>query len=229
MSGLDGLLDRIERAAVGRPVVVGITGAVAVGKSTFAGQLEDALLARGRTVATICTDCFLLPNEELNRRGIAMRKGFPESYDDDGLLASIAQLKAGEAADLPVYSHATYDIVAGERDRIEPSEVLVLEGVNVLQEPVAGIVDVGVFIAAEEPHVRAWFVGRFHALCDDGSGMYERFAGVPREQRQAIAEAAWTGINLVNFTDHIAPSRARAAVVVEKDADHTIRQVLVYE
>ena len=120
-----------------------------------------------------------------------------------------------------MYDHQSYDIV-DERRTIEPTDVLVLEGVNVLQRRVLDLVDLSVYVDVEEGHARQWFFDRFDALCEEGAGFYAGFRGMSAAERRSIAESAWTGINLVNLRDHIAPTRQRADVVVVKDADHSL-------
>lgn len=211
------------RAAT-RPFVVGIAGGVGVGKTTLANALAEKLAALGTSALVLATDNFLYPNAELASRGLLMQKGFPDSYDVAALLATVATLRAGDAAVVPIYDHQTYDIVDG-RLRIEPTDVLLLEGVNVLQPPVLDAIDLPVYIDVDVAHARAWFFDRFSSLCERGEGFYASFAAMSPEERRAIAESAWSGINLVNLEEHIEPSREGARVVVRKDADHSIAEV----
>lgn len=212
------------------PHLVGIGGAVAVGKTTVARALASALGRRGRKVAVVSTDAFLCPNEILFERGVAFRKGFPESFDSDALAGFVRQVKAGASRiELPVYSHVIYDIVPGEVAVVEDADLLILEGVVALQPPLADAVDVGVYVEAEEAVVRGWFVERFLALTHEARGdpasFYARFAGMPPDQLRALAEGTWDSINGPNLREHILPSRERATFVLEKAADHSVRSV----
>ncbi len=209
--------------AVG-PVLVGIGGAVAVGKSTFAAALVDALAPR--SVEVVATDGFLRTNADLAERGLLMQKGFPESYDESLMLAFITDLRGGRAATLPEYSHATYDRIEGADRCVSAStDIVIIEGVNALQPAIAPLLDVRLYLDADEPVVRRWFVDRFLEQVDlahaDESSFYRRFVDHPFEQQRQIAEGTWIGINLVNLVDHIAATRAAADVVLTKAADHS--------
>jgi type I pantothenate kinase len=206
-----------------RPVLVGIGGAVAVGKSTLAAQLPAELAAFALDGQVLCTDCFLHPNDVLAERGITMRKGFPESFDTDAVAAVLDAVLAGhDAIDVPVYSHTTYDIVPGARERLAAADVVIVEGVNALWPPVRERLHVAVYLDAPEDVVRGWFLDRFEGLCVDPpqESVYRAIAELPRDQQRAIAESAWDGINLVNLREHIAPSRSVATHVIEKDRAH---------
>ncbi len=205
--------------------VVAVAGPVAVGTSTLARAVADALRSRGVTSAVVSTDGFLLPNAELDERGLGARKGFPESYDVDALRAFLgvvrdAQHRTG-ALSVPVYSHETYDIVPGERRSIPPVDALVLEGLNALSATV-GLVDLGVYVDAPLPVVEQWYVDRFVHLCATATpgSFYALFAGMDSPALEAAALSVYRAINLPNLLDHIRPSRALATVVVEKLADH---------
>lgn len=217
------------RSVERRPAIVGVSGAVAVGKTTIATRVADRIASSGTTVRTISTDAFLFPNHVLAERGIEMRKGFPESYDFGALVTVVGAARRGEAVAIPVYSHATYDVLPGEREVLEPSDVLIIEGVVVLQPPVRDLLDVGVYVDAPEELVKTWFVSRFHRFVadakDDPSSFYHQLAALDRAQVQAIAEATWDAINGVNLREHIAPSGTTADVVVLKGADHAVLSV----
>lgn len=204
--------------------VVAVTGPVAVGKSTLARSVGDALARRGATVEVVSTDGFLLPTAELDARGILDRKGFPESYDVDalrGFLAAVRDEPGRATVSVPVYSHETYDIVPGERRRVGPVDVVVLEGLNALYATV-GLVDFGVYLDAPLPYVEEWYVERFVALCAaaTATSYYSMFAGLDRDAQTAAARSVYRAINLPNLVEHVAPSRRFATVVVEKRADH---------
>jgi type I pantothenate kinase len=218
--------DVAARTGDRRPVLVGIAGAVGIGKTTTAALLRGLLENRGLGVEVLTTDDFLLPNDELERLGLTMQKGFPGTFDDVALEATLAALRTGEAVDVPVYSHQTYDRVPGAVRRLEAVDVVLVEGVNALQPPAVDQLDVAVYVDAAEAHVEAWFVERFLGLCeaalDDEASFYRGFAAMPVDQQRSIAEWTWREINLVNLREHIGPSRSRATVVLTKDRDHSI-------
>ncbi len=206
------------------PLLVGISGSVAVGKSTLAAALVDALTPR--SVAVVATDGFLRTNADLAERGLLMQKGFPASYDEELLQSFLADLRAGREATIPEYSHTTYDRVeAGGRRVSAAHDVVVLEGVNVLQPSIAPLLDLRIYLDADEPAIRQWYVDRFLEQVElaraDEASFYRRFAELPPEQQRQIAEGTWVGINLVNLVDHIAATRAAADVVLTKAADHS--------
>jgi type I pantothenate kinase len=208
-------------------VLVGIAGAVAVGKSTFAGHLRDALAPAA--VEVVATDGFLLPNDELAAAGLLSQKGFPATYDVAAMAAFLADVRAGRPGAVPVYDHATYDRVPGAVQRIDGSavDVVVLEGVNALQPAVAEHLDLRVYLHADEPLVRSWYVERFLAQIvaaeADETSFYRGFVALDDAGRRQLAEQVWTGVNLVNLTDHIVATRDHADVVVEKTAGHATR------
>lgn len=235
LSGLDDPLETlvagIEDALRRRPPhVVGIGGAVAVGKSMVAAQVADRFTDRGRATAVVATDAFLYPNSILEERGLTLRKGFPETFDLDALVRFVAQVHEGMSRiQFPVYSHAVYDILPGEHAELTEPDLVLLEGVIVLQSPVVDHLDVGVYVDAEEDDVRNWFVARFLQLTEsarsDEASFYRIFADMPSEEVRRIAIGTWDGINGVNLREHIMPSRANAHFVVYKAKDHTIRAV----
>ena len=223
------LVRRTEaRARAGATTLVAVTGAVAVGKSTMCEHFASALEAAGSRAAVVSTDGFLYPYAELERRGLMMRKGFPDSYDVPALHAFLAAARNG-ASDLsaPIYSHETYDIVPDQRQHIGVVDVIVIEGVNALSAT-AGLVDLGVYIHAEEAVIERWYVERFHRLCEEAApgSFYAQFAGLDAAQIDAVAQHVWDTINLVNLRDHIEPSRVFADVIVEKLSDHRVGAVV---
>lgn len=227
------LVDAVVPYLRGRgPHLVGIGGAVAVGKTTVAGELGLELDQRGRRPHIVATDAFLYPNAVLAERGILFRKGFPESYDMEALSGFRARVAAGARhIELPVYSHAAYDIVPGKADVVEEPDLVILEGVVALQSPAAEALDAGIFVDAAEDDVKAWFVSRFLRLTDeaqrDARSFYARFVGMADDEVRALAVGTWDAINGPNLRDHILPSRDRAHVVVEKNGDHSVRRVVV--
>jgi type I pantothenate kinase len=212
-----------------RPAVVGISGAVAVGKTTVATQIADRIAASGTTVQVISTDAFLFPNAVLAERDLVMRKGFPESYDFGAMVSAIAAVRRGERIEIPVYSHATYDLVPDVREPVGAVDVLIVEGVVALQPPVRDVLDVAVYVEAPEEVVRGWFVERFLRFTADArsdpASFYHGMSALDEAQVRAIADATWDGINAVNLHEHIAPSGATADVVVAKGAGHAVLSV----
>jgi len=219
----------VDLIAARAPRLVGVAGPVAVGKSTIVQALGERLAARGRSVRVLTTDAFLLPNAVLNARALLMRKGFPESYDAAAMDTVLAQLRAGAAADVPVYSHDVYDIVAGAHEAIAPADVVLLEGIVALQAPAADHLDMALYVDADEASVRRWFGERFARLTaaaiDDTASFYHPFAAMPAAQLAQLANATWDGINAPNLHRHIAPSAARADVIVRKADDHSIAEL----
>lgn len=223
------------------PYVIGVAGSVAVGKSTFARILQ-ALLARWPDhpkVDLITTDGFLHPNHVLEERGIMNRKGFPESYDTRNLLRFLRELKSGRAnVDAPVYSHVVYDIVDGERVTVCQPDILILEGLNVLQvgapgseaaEFVSDYFDFSIYIDADESDIETWYVDRFLSLCDsvfqNPDSFFRHFAHLSRDEAVATARGIWQGINGLNLSENIAPTRDRASLILRKGADHRVSDV----
>jgi type I pantothenate kinase len=218
----------VERAGDTAPFVVALTGSVAVGKSASAAALATALDddAPAERVAVVCTDGFLLPNRVLAARGLAERKGFPESFDHEALARFLVALRGGAPeVRVPVYSHATYDIVEGEAQTIRRPRVLILEGLPFPEDHV----DLTVFLDAPEVDIERWFVARFCELCTDArtdaSSYYRTFSGFSDAQAGAFAHQVWAAINHVNLEEHILPVRDRSDVILEKGADHAVRRV----
>ncbi len=216
------------RARPGATTLVAVTGPVAVGKSTLCEQFAAALAADGAAAAVVSTDGFLLPYAELEARGLMLRKGFPDSYDVAALHAFLGAARDG-APELsaPIYSHETYDIVPDAREVIGRVDVLVVEGVNALSAT-AGLVDLGVYIHAEEAVIEQWYIARFHRLCEEATpgSFYAQFAGLDEAQIDEVAQHVWDTINLVNLREYIEPSRVYADVIVEKLPDHRVGAVV---
>jgi type I pantothenate kinase len=223
------LIELIAARALRSPFLVGIAGAVAVGKTTIVRALARGLEAHGRRVEVLSTDAFLLPNQVLNERGLRMRKGFPESYDDGAITEVLTRLRSGTPATVPVYSHDVYDIVPGATHTVSASDLVLIEGIVALQHPAKRQLDLAIYVDAPEECVRRWFVERFvrltEAAASDASSFYHRFAALPPEQVRQLAEGTWDAINGPNLQQHIAPSAANADIVVVKAADHSIAEV----
>ena len=222
------------------PFVIGVAGSVSVGKSTTA-RLLKLLLARWPQhprVELVTTDGFLLPNAELERRGLMMRKGFPESYDRRALLRFVTEVKAGRAeVSAPVYSHLVYDIVPDERLTVHRPDILLLEGLNVLQPAppgraalaVSDFIDFSVYVDAATSDIRRWYVDRFLRLREtafrDPDSYFRRYAALDTEQAVARAESIWAEINGPNLERNILPTRGRASLVLRKGTDHNVTGV----
>ena len=220
------LARRVRRDAA---VLVTLAGAVAAGKSTFADQMVTVFADRGAHAEVVSTDGFLFPDETLLERGLMHRKGYPDSYDAAALRRFADRVRAGERdLSVPVYSHITYDIVAGEAHELPPSDVVVIEGVNALGA-LAGRSDLGVYLHADEADLEAWYVDRFLALCAEARGdpesFYRRFADLDDAAVESLARSTWTHMNLPNLREHIAPTQSLADIVVVKGPGHVITEV----
>ena len=225
------------------PFIIGMAGSVAVGKSTTARVLR-ALLARWPDhprVDLVPTDGFLLPNAELEARGIMHRKGFPESFDQNALLKFMADVKAGlPNVRAPVYSHFDYDIRPGEHIVVDRPDILIVEGLNVLQPAtlpkdgeaipfVSDFFDFSIYIHADAKITEAWYVTRFLALRETAfrhpAAYFHRYASLSDEEARTTALGIWRRINLKNLEENILPTRQRAALILDKGADHSIERV----
>jgi type I pantothenate kinase len=232
----DALRRLVQAAPVGVPFIVGVGGGVAVGKSTFAAALSDAIRGwPGRpNVVAVNTDGFLLPNAELEARNIAMRKGFPESFDFAAMRSALMAVKAGARVAMPLYSHVTYDVDTTRQLVVERPDVLVLDGLHLAQVEVPDaprLIDALVYLDAEDAAIEGWFTARLLPLMlagrNDPASFYHRFRDWDDAQRAAFAKAVWDGINLPNLRDHIIRDRDAAHFVVRKAADHGVSGVEV--
>lgn len=224
------------------PYVIGVAGSVAVGKSTFARILQ-ALLSRWPdhpNVGLVTTDGFLLPNAVLAERGIMHRKGFPESYDTRRLLAFMREVKSGApVVRAPVYSHVVYDIVTDQEMLVERPDILILEGLNVLQvttpgtEFVSDYFDFSIYVDADEADVLDWFLARFMKLREsvfrEPDSFFKHFADLDDEEAIAVATGIWHDINGLNLRENIEPTRERASLILRKASDHRIASVKLHK
>ena len=223
------------------PFVIGIAGSVAVGKSTTA-RLLMTLLSRWPDhprVQLVTTDGFLLPNAELERRGILQRKGFPESYDTGALLGFVAAVKSGEPeVHAPVYSHLRYDVQPDDRVIVRQPDVLIVEGLNVLQtgtaadsagEFISDYFDFSVYIDADEADIRRWYLERFRTLRStafaDPRSYFHRYAVLSDDEADVTSGQIWDTINGPNLTENILPTRSRADLILRKGPDHLVDHV----
>ncbi|GAA3865986.1 type I pantothenate kinase [Tessaracoccus defluvii] len=225
------------------PFVIGVAGSVAVGKSTVSRLLQE-LLSRAPgepKVDLVTTDGFLYPNAELERRGILDRKGFPESFNRKALLQFVMDVKSGEPRVVaPVYSHMVYDIVPGEEIAVERPDILIVEGLNVLQPArveadgrqgltVSDFFDFSVFVEADERHIKGWFLSRFLELrrtaFQDTRSFFRSYAELSEADAVAIGNNVWDTINGPNLRENIAPTRDRATAILTKGPDHSIDSI----
>ncbi len=225
------------------PFVIGVAGSVAVGKSTTARLLQELLSRWPGTprVELVTTDGFLYPNAELSRRNLLQRKGFPESYNRRALLRFVAEVKAGKAeVTAPVYSHLTYDIVPDEHIVVRQPDVLIVEGLNVLQAPriqedgrtglaVSDFFDFSVYVDAHLEDIRQWYVDRFLRLREtafaDPESYFHRYAALTDAQARETAAGIWERINEPNLLRNVLPTRDRATLVLTKGADHAVTNI----
>lgn len=225
------------------PYVIGVAGSVAVGKSTTS-RLLRSLLAHWPghpRVDLVTTDGFLLPLRELERRGLLARKGFPESYDQRRLVRFLADVKGGvPAVDAPVYSHLAYDIVPGEHHVVRQPDILIVEGLNVLQRGsrragrqspmfVSDFFDFSIYVDADERDIEQWYVERFMRLREtvftNPSSYFHRYASLTPGEAETTARRIWETTNLVNLHENVLPTRERAHLILEKGRDHAVRRV----
>ena len=220
-----------------RPFIIGISGSVAVGKSTTSRLLQILLSRRFKwaSVEMVTTDGFLYPNKVLEEKNILDRKGFPESYDMELLLNFLDSIKNGEEFEIPVYSHEIYDIISDEKVTIQPVDFLIVEGINVFQNPqnqtlyVSDYFDLSIYVDADVANIETWYLERFQTLLKlaekDPNNYYHRFTKMPFNQVLAIAQDTWKNINLANLEKYIEPTRSRADIILHKGQNHEIDEI----
>ncbi len=225
------------------PFVIGIAGSVAVGKSTTARILR-ALLQRWPSspkVDLVTTDGFLHPNAVLNERGLMRRKGFPESYDRARLVRFLADIKSGKPnVDVPLYSHLVYDVIAGEHAIVDRPDVLIVEGLNILQpglpgkgrEPIlfaSDFIDFSIYVDAALDDLEGWYMERFFRLRETAfrnpASFFKRYADMSKDEAGTFGLDNWRSINLPNLVENIAPTRSRADLILRKGRDHRLSEV----
>jgi type I pantothenate kinase len=225
------------------PFVIGIAGSVAVGKSTTARVLQQMLehWPAHPSISLVTTDGFLYPNAELERRGLLERKGFPESYDRKALLRFVMEIKSGrDEVDAPTYSHLTYDVVPDERVVVRRPDIVIVEGLNVLQPArasadgrtglaISDFFDFSLYVDAATADIRRWYVDRFLRLRKTAflnpASYFTRYAGLSEDDAVVEADRIWDAVNGPNLKQNVQPTRSRATLVLRKAADHSVRFV----
>ena len=235
----------LHRSELKVPYIIGVAGSVAGGKSTTARILRRLLSRWPSTpkVDLVTTDGFLMPNATLEREGLMARKGFPESYDLPKILRFMSDIKSGERdVEVPLYSHLTYDVLPDKTQVIDQPDILIVEGINVLQTGrpprdgrgipnVSDFFDFSIFIDADVELLREWYIERFFTLRNgafqDPKSYFHRYASISDEQALETASRIWNTINFVNLRENILPTRPRADLVLRKGADHKVRSVFL--
>jgi type I pantothenate kinase len=235
----------LHRSDLKVPYIIGVAGSVAGGKSTTARILRRLLSRWPSTpkVDLVTTDGFLVPNATLEREGLMARKGFPESYDLPKILRFMSDIKSGERdVEVPLYSHLTYDVLKDKSQVIDQPDILIVEGINVLQTGrpprdgrgipnVSDFFDFSIFIDADVDLLREWYIERFFSLrsgaFQDPKSYFHRYASLSDEQALEFATRIWQTVNLVNLRENILPTRPRADLVLRKGADHKVRSVFL--
>ena len=227
----------LQKAIKRQPFIIGISGSVAVGKSTTS-RLLQILLSRtfsNATVELVTTDGFLYPNAHLQEQNLLKRKGFPESYNMGLLLDFLDNIKNGKDYQIPVYSHEIYDIVPDEKQYVTAADFVIVEGINVFQNPqnerlyMTDFFDFSIYVDAEVENIETWYLDRFKKLLtlakEEPTNYYHPFTSQPENKVMEFAQNVWKSINLVNLQDYIEPTRNRAEIILHKTANHEIDEI----
>ena len=227
----------LQKAIKRQPFIIGVSGSVAVGKSTTS-RLLQILLSRtfsNSTVELVTTDGFLYPNAHLEEQNLLKRKGFPESYNMELLLDFLDNIKNGQNYQIPVYSHEIYDIVPDEKQSVTAADFVIVEGINVFQNPqnerlyMTDFFDFSIYVDAEVENIETWYLDRFKKLLtlakEDPNNYYHPFTSQPENKVMEFAQNVWKSINLVNLQDYIEPTRNRAEIILHKTENHEIDEI----
>ena len=227
----------LQKASKRQPFIIGVSGSVAVGKSTTS-RLLQILLSRtfsNATVELVTTDGFLYPNAHLQEQNLLKRKGFPESYNMELLLDFLDNIKNGQNYQIPVYSHEIYDIVPDKKQSVTAADFVIVEGINVFQNPqnerlyMTDFFDFSIYVDAEVENIETWYLDRFKKLLtlakEDPNNYYHPFTSQPENKVMKFAQNVWKSINLVNLQDYIEPTRNRAEIILHKTENHEIDEI----
>ena len=227
----------LQKASKRQPFIIGVSGSVAVGKSTTS-RLLQILLSRtfsNATVELVTTDGFLYPNAHLQEQNLLKRKGFPESYNMELLLDFLDNIKNGQNYQIPVYSHEIYDIVPDKKQSVTAADFVIVEGINVFQNPqnerlyMTDFFDFSIYVDAEVENIETWYLDRFKKLLtlakEDPNNYYHPFTSQPENKVMEFAQNVWKSINLVNLQDYIEPTRNRAEIILHKTENHEIDEI----
>ena len=216
-----------------KPFIIGITGCVAVGKTVLSDALKQELEKYGICANTVCTDSFILSNHELAQRGLESRKGFPESYDTPAMHQFIETIRSDKPAAVSIYDHIIYDIVSDKTHIINPTDILIIEGLNILNFkqacPEKNLFDITIYIQAEESDNKKWFLERVRTLRHQANknpvSFYRQFSHLPEIIFIAGALRVWHTVNKKNFYENIRPFKQHADIIVRKNRDHAIESI----
>ncbi|WP_049507126.1 type I pantothenate kinase [Streptococcus anginosus] len=227
----------LQKASKRQPFIIGVSGSVAVGKSTTS-RLLQILLSRtfsNATVELVTTDGFLYPNAHLEEQNLLKRKGFPESYNMELLLDFLDNIKNGQNYQIPVYSHEIYDIVPNKKQSVTAADFVIVEGINVFQNPqnerlyMTDFFDFSIYVDAKVENIETWYLDRFKKLLtlakEDPNNYYHPFTSQPENKVMEFAQNVWKSINLVNLQDYIEPTRNRAEIILHKTENHEIDEI----
>jgi type I pantothenate kinase len=214
-----------------KAVIVGIAGPVSVGKSTMANHIKTSLEGMGHSTIVVSSDSFLMSNADMDAKGLRLRKGFPETYDEDAIRKFIASLHSEDSSStsIPIYDHLTYDIIPDEKQEITKTDIVIFEGINVLR--FAELLDLKIYVTVHEEDLRKWFYHRWMGLREKAksgvpSEFLKSFAHLNDEEFQQMLEYVWVNINLPNIQENISPTKESADYIVKKASDHSIESVL---